>query len=106
MKAIGLPGGMSWESTLGYYRAINEGVKNLLGGLHTAKIVTTALISSQSKGCNARVIETAPQKFFPRQRRIFRRRALRKIFIKQGWEAILAFEYWCQVNQTEQLSIR
>ncbi len=27
MKTIGLLGGMSWESTLGYYRSINEGVK-------------------------------------------------------------------------------
>lgn len=39
MKTIGLLGGMSWESTVGYYRAINEGVKNKLGGLHSAKIV-------------------------------------------------------------------
>ena len=38
MKTIGLLGGMSWESTLGYYKAINEGVKNALGGLHSAKI--------------------------------------------------------------------
>jgi aspartate racemase len=38
MKTIGLLGGMSWESTLGYYRAINEGIKNALGGLHSAKI--------------------------------------------------------------------
>ncbi len=39
MKTIGLLGGMSWESTVGYYRAINERVKNTLGGLHSAKIV-------------------------------------------------------------------
>lgn len=39
MKTIGLLGGMSWESTVGYYRAINEGVKTALGGLHSAKIV-------------------------------------------------------------------
>ncbi len=38
MKTIGLIGGMSWESTLGYYRAINEGIKKTLGGLHSAKI--------------------------------------------------------------------
>jgi len=38
MKTIGLLGGMSWESTVGYYRAINEGVKKKLGGLHSAKI--------------------------------------------------------------------
>jgi len=39
MKTIGLLGGMSWESSIGYYRAINEGVKKSLGGLHSAKIV-------------------------------------------------------------------
>ena len=39
MKTIGLLGGMSWESTVGYYRAINEGVKKSLGGLHSAKII-------------------------------------------------------------------
>jgi len=39
MKTIGLLGGMSWESTVGYYRMINEGVKKALGGLHSAKIV-------------------------------------------------------------------
>ena len=38
MKTIGLLGGMSWESTLHYYRLINEGVKDALGGLHSAKI--------------------------------------------------------------------
>jgi aspartate racemase len=38
MKTIGLLGGMSWESTLGYYRAINEGIKSKLGGLHSAKV--------------------------------------------------------------------
>lgn len=31
-------GGMSWESTASYYKAINEGVKNSLGGFHSAKI--------------------------------------------------------------------
>ncbi|MDZ7760144.1 MAG: aspartate/glutamate racemase family protein [Desulfovermiculus sp.] len=39
MKTIGLLGGMSWESTLGYYRSINQGIKNALGGLHSAEIV-------------------------------------------------------------------
>ena len=38
MKTIGLLGGMSWESSIGYYRAINEGIKKSLGGLHSAKI--------------------------------------------------------------------
>ncbi|MGD9587244.1 MAG: aspartate racemase, partial [Brachymonas sp.] len=39
MKTIGLIGGMSWESTIPYYRQINESVKQALGGLHSAKIV-------------------------------------------------------------------
>lgn len=37
MKTIGLIGGMSWESSVEYYRIINEEVKNRLGGLHSAK---------------------------------------------------------------------
>src|ERR1035437_1270156 len=39
MKAIGLIGGMSWESTAEYYRLINESVRERLGGLHSAKCV-------------------------------------------------------------------
>ena len=39
MKTIGLLGGMSWESTIPYYRQINQAVKARLGGLHSAKIV-------------------------------------------------------------------
>ena len=39
MKTIGLLGGMSWESTVPYYRQINEAVKARRGGLHSAKIV-------------------------------------------------------------------
>lgn len=38
MKTIGMTGGMSWESTLSYYKAINEGVKAALGGLNSAQI--------------------------------------------------------------------
>ena len=39
MKTIGLLGGMSWESTLTYYSLINSGVRDALGGLHSAKII-------------------------------------------------------------------
>jgi aspartate racemase len=39
MKTIGLIGGMSWESTVPYYRQINETVKRRLGGLHSARII-------------------------------------------------------------------
>jgi aspartate racemase len=39
MKTIGLIGGMSWESTVPYYRLINETVAARLGGLHSARLV-------------------------------------------------------------------
>ena len=39
MKVIGLIGGMSWESTVPYYRIVNETVKQRLGGLHSARVV-------------------------------------------------------------------
>ncbi|MBC3918320.1 aspartate/glutamate racemase family protein [Undibacterium sp. CY18W] len=39
MKTIGLIGGMSWESTIPYYRLINETIKEKLGGLHSARII-------------------------------------------------------------------
>lgn len=37
MKTIGMIGGMSWESSIEYYRIVNEAVKEKLGGLHSAK---------------------------------------------------------------------
>lgn len=43
MKTIGLIGGMSWESTVSYYQAINLGVKERLGGLHSAKLIMVSL---------------------------------------------------------------
>ena len=39
MKTIGMIGGMSWESTLEYYRLLNEGAKSRLGGLHSAEVL-------------------------------------------------------------------
>ena len=39
MKTIGLIGGMSWESTQYYYRQINQGIRQRLGGLHSAQIL-------------------------------------------------------------------
>ena len=39
MRTLGLLGGMSWESTLPYYRHVNERVREKLGGLHSAKLV-------------------------------------------------------------------
>ena len=43
MKTIGLIGGMSWESTVSYYQQINQGIKQQLGGLHSAKIVLVSV---------------------------------------------------------------
>lgn len=39
MKTIGIIGGMSFESTLEYYKIINEEVSKRLGGLHSAKML-------------------------------------------------------------------
>jgi len=39
MRIIGLLGGMSWESSIEYYRIINEEVRRRLGGTHSAKSV-------------------------------------------------------------------
>lgn len=39
MKVIGLIGGMSWNSTLEYYRIVNESFARRLGGLHSARLV-------------------------------------------------------------------
>jgi aspartate racemase len=43
MKTIGLIGGMSWESSIEYYRIINETVRDKLGGLHSSKCVMYSL---------------------------------------------------------------
>ena len=43
MKTIGMLGGMSWESTVGYYQEINQGMKHALGGLHSAKIAMVSV---------------------------------------------------------------
>ena len=39
MKTIGLIGGMSWESSLLYYRLINQGIQQRLGNLHSASLL-------------------------------------------------------------------
>lgn len=43
MKTIGLLGGMSWESSIEYYRIINERTKAKLGGLHSAKSIMVSV---------------------------------------------------------------
>lgn len=51
MKTIGLIGGMSWESTMTYYRILNETVKKRLGGLHSAKCVLYSVDFGEVEAC-------------------------------------------------------
>ena len=53
MKTIGLIGGMSWESSLVYYRFINQGVKARLGGLHSAKCIMYSVDFAEIEGFDA-----------------------------------------------------
>ena len=39
MRTIGLIGGLSWESTVTYYTEINRGVRDELGGMHSARLL-------------------------------------------------------------------
>ena len=47
MKTIGLIGGMSWESTVEYYRLLNKTVHERLGGFHSAKCVLVSVDFSE-----------------------------------------------------------
>ena len=53
MKIIGLIGGMSWESTVTYYRIINEIIKERLGGLHSAKILMYSVDFEEIERCQS-----------------------------------------------------
>ena len=53
MRAIGLIGGMSWESTVSYYRIINTVVKEQLGGLHSAKCILYSVDFQEIETCQA-----------------------------------------------------
>jgi aspartate racemase len=50
MKTIGLLGGMSWESTATYYRLLNEGIKGLYGGFHSAKVLLHSVDFAEIEG--------------------------------------------------------
>lgn len=54
MKTIGLLGGMSWESTIPYYRLINEGIKQRLGGLHSASLLLHSVDFHEIEACQSR----------------------------------------------------
>jgi len=53
LKTIGLIGGMSWESSMTYYKVINETVKNKLGGLHSAKCIMYSVDFYDIEKCQA-----------------------------------------------------
>jgi aspartate racemase len=53
LKTIGLLGGMSWESTVTYYKIVNETVKKELGGLHSAKVLLYSVDFSEIEKCQA-----------------------------------------------------
>ncbi|MDT3622545.1 aspartate/glutamate racemase [Cronobacter malonaticus] len=53
MKTVGLLGGMSWESTIPYYRLINEGVRDRLGGLHSAQLLLHSVDFHDIEACQA-----------------------------------------------------
>ena len=53
LKIIGLIGGMSWESTVTYYKIINEVIKEKLGGLHSAKCVLYSVDFQEIEECQA-----------------------------------------------------
>ena len=53
LKTIGLIGGMSWESTVTYYKIINETIKKKLGGLHSAKCILYSVDFQEIEECQA-----------------------------------------------------
>ena len=53
MKTVGLIGGMSWESTIPYYRIINEKIKETLGGLHSANIILYSVEFDEIEKCQS-----------------------------------------------------
>ena len=59
MKTIGMIGGMSWESSIEYYRIINEAPRDKLGGQHSAKsnmysveFAEIEVLQHADRGCN------------------------------------------------------
>lgn len=54
MKTIGLIGGMSWESTITYYKIINEVTKEKLGGFHSSKCILYSVDFQEIEECQVR----------------------------------------------------
>lgn len=54
MKTLGLIGGMSWESTVTYYQLLNRGVREALGGLHSAQLLLWSFDFADIEACQMR----------------------------------------------------
>ena len=54
MKTIGMIGGMSPESTMTYYKIINDEIKERLGGFHSAKILLYSVDFSEIEACQSK----------------------------------------------------
>ncbi|HOC82307.1 MAG TPA: hypothetical protein PKI39_04795, partial [Synergistales bacterium] len=76
MKTIGLIGGLTWESTIEYYRIINEEVARRLGGVHSARIlmhsfdfqdIDTLMLAGRWEEVGAKAAEAGPWRFADRE---------------------------------------
>ncbi|WP_296216798.1 aspartate/glutamate racemase family protein [Pseudomonas sp. UBA2684] len=54
MRQLGILGGMSWESTASYYRLLNQGVREHMGGLHSAPLLLHSLDFAEVAALQAR----------------------------------------------------
>lgn len=54
MKTIGMIGGMSWESTVTYYKIVNQLIKQELGGFHSAKVLLYSVDFSEIEECQVK----------------------------------------------------
>ncbi len=81
MKTIGLLGGMSWESTIPYYRLINEGIKAHLGGLHSASLLLHSVDFHEIEACaSPQGTGITPARFWRRRQLACSRRARKGLF--------------------------
>ena len=53
LKTIGLLGGLTWESTIEYYRILNERTSEWAGGLHSARILMVSFDFDEIDGLMA-----------------------------------------------------
>ncbi len=68
MRMIGLIGGMSWESTVTYYRVLYDETHRLLGGQHNAKSILYTVDFAEIEACQRQDRWTMPQRCSPTPR--------------------------------------